>query len=127
MIAVRLGMIFLPFRTVSRLVTRHSQPRSSPESTDLAQRDKIIWAIGRANEYVPGDRACLQQAFVGQLLLGRRGFAARLRIGVRKGADGELLAHAWVENRGDVVIGGPASETSRYTALHELDNMSVHS
>jgi hypothetical protein len=47
---------------------------------------------------------CLAKALVLQWMLGRRGIASEVRIGVRRG-DGPLRAHAWVERRGQVLIG----------------------
>jgi len=53
------------------------------------------------------ERPCLTQALVLQYLLLRRGDdAAELHIGVAKGEDGTLQAHAWVERGGRVLIGG---------------------
>jgi hypothetical protein len=56
------------------------------------------------------NRPCLTQALVLQYLLLRRGDTlAKLHIGVAKGEDGELLAHAWIERGGRVLIGGATS------------------
>jgi hypothetical protein len=40
-----------------------------------------------------------------QILLQQQGYPASLQIGVAKGRDGQLEAHAWVESQGQVVIG----------------------
>lgn len=61
-------------------------------------------AIGR--RFLP-ERPCLTQALVLQYLLLRRGDdAAELHIGVTKDKEGALQAHAWVERKGRVLIGG---------------------
>jgi hypothetical protein len=53
------------------------------------------------------------------VLLARRGHPALLRIGVLKGEEGRLEAHAWLESKGRIVIGG--SELERFTPLVALE------
>jgi hypothetical protein len=56
------------------------------------------------------NRPCLTQALVLQFLLLRGGDdTPKLKIGVTKGQQNELLAHAWVERDGEVLIGGKTS------------------
>jgi hypothetical protein len=45
-----------------------------------------------------------------QFLLSRRGYASRLRIGVARGPNDGLRAHAWLESDGMVVLGGSGFE-----------------
>jgi hypothetical protein len=40
--------------------------------------------------------------------MSRHGYTSNLCIGVAKGQEGELKAHAWLENQGQVVIGDVA-------------------
>ncbi len=82
-----------------------------------------VKAANRANRFVPGRGTCLHEALFGQLMLARRGYPARLQIGVKKGDDGKLIAHAWVEDRGTVVIGGPASQIRDYVAFENPDRI----
>jgi hypothetical protein len=71
-----------------------------------------VEAVGRR---LLGDKPCLTQALVAQRFLRQRGYDTTLRIGVAK--DGrELLAHAWLEREGRVIIGGGASPV-RYKPL----------
>jgi len=53
-----------------------------------------------------------------QYLLRRDGHPALMHIGVNKDEMGKLKAHAWVESRGKVLIGG--SNLSSYTRLLAL-------
>ena len=126
--AVRLGLWGLPFRTLRRLLARVAQQpaglhQACPERSRRADRsslDRIAWAVTVASRYVPA-ASCLTQALATQVLLGRRGHPACLRIGVEKGEEGQLQAHAWVESDGMVVIGGLEPELERYTPLPALD------
>ena len=79
--------------------------------------DRLRWAVEATSRRVPG-ATCLTQALALQILLGRRGQASELRLGVSRGDAPGLQAHAWLESEGQVVIG--AAERDRYTALPAL-------
>jgi len=119
--AVRLGLLLLPFRTICKFLGRFAKPSSDSDDVKPSYRDDVIWAVATANKYLPGSSACLQEALIGYLLLRRSGFRASLRIGVSKGNDRELLAHAWVEDGGEIIIGGPRSEVERFKPLEDPD------
>lgn len=76
----------------------------------------IGWAVATAARRIPA-ATCLTQALAAQYLLRRRGLEADLRIGVARAAGEPLEAHAWVESRGQVVVGGVARP---YTPLPSL-------
>lgn len=115
--AVRLGLWALPYRTVQRLVGRSllkSREAGTPQEERAYQR-RVVGAVETVGRRLLGDKPCLTQALVAQRFLRQRGYDATLRIGVAK--DGrELLAHAWLERDGRVIIGGGASPV-RYKPL----------
>jgi hypothetical protein len=76
--------------------------------------ERIVWAVRAASGRVPG-ATCLTQALAARLLLGRRGLPSELRIGVARSPSNDVEAHAWLECRGEVVIGEP--EPGRYGVL----------
>jgi hypothetical protein len=119
--AMRLGLRLLPFRTLWRLLERAPRPSTGFSTADPIAPGRIAWAVSVASPYVLGVRPCLPQALAAQLLLVRRGFAARLRLGVARGDRGQVRAHAWMETDGRVVTGGSKSELERYTPLLALD------
>jgi hypothetical protein len=45
---------------------------------------------------------------------------SNLRIGVTKGPEGELKAHAWVESNGRIII-GQQKDLRSYTVLNRLE------
>lgn len=69
----------------------------------------VAWAVHRVSRAVPG-ATCLTQALAAQLLLSRRGYPSRLRIGVAHAPGDGLRAHAWLESDGLVVLGGSGFE-----------------
>lgn len=82
--------------------------------------DRIVWAVEAACRLQPGKVKCLARALATQHLLSRYGYAAQLRIGVQKGTNGRLQAHAWVEHEGKVVNGG-LSNLSKFVPLAALE------
>lgn len=100
---IRLGLWLMPLPTLRRLLCRGIKgTKASGANTVTA--DRIAWAVTLASRYIPGAR-CLAQALATQVLLGWYGCPSDLRIGVTRGKGGQLLAHAWVETQGKVVIG----------------------
>jgi hypothetical protein len=116
--AIRLGLSLLPFPTVRRLVAGGAQVPTEPQRPPPASVDRLVWAVTVASRYVP-KATCLTQALAAQVLLARQGYPAQLRVGVARGGAGGIEAHAWLESRDKVVIGG--SELGRYVPLPAFD------
>jgi hypothetical protein len=114
--AVRVGLWVLPYKTVQRLVNHALVPgeKATPQE-ELLRIRRVVGAVESMSRRLLGDKPCLVQALVAQRLLRQGGFDSELRIGVAK--DGrELLAHAWLERDGRIVIGGSMSPI-RYKPL----------
>ena len=115
--ATRVGLWLLPLRLVRRLLARAARSPRRPRGAPVTQ-GRIVWAVSVARRMVPY-ASCLPQALVTESLLTRDGYPAELRIGVKKTAAGRLVAHAWVESGGRVVLGG-LRELSSYAPLPRL-------
>jgi hypothetical protein len=113
---VRLMLWLLPFRVVRALLTRFTPTAEGRKYTEQMPLERVAWAVSITSHYVPA-ATCLTQALVAKLLLGRIGHHAVVRIGVMRSPGEELQAHAWVESRGKIVIGGSESSLKRYTPL----------
>jgi hypothetical protein len=105
----------LPFRAVRRLLDRWASQRVALGSADRSSAERIAWSLAVASRYLPA-ATCLAQALAAQVLLGRYGYPACLRIGVVKSQEGRLEAHAWVECQARIVIGGSV-DLARYIPL----------
>ena len=116
----RLGLSVLPYRTVQRLLDGIPQRRLHVADEAVYKR-QLLWAVRTAGWRLLGDRPCLPQALVVRRLFRQIGKPPELRIGVAKGEGGRLIAHAWVECEGEVVVGGRHSPTiyTRLLPLHE--------
>jgi len=80
-----------------------------------ARADRIVWAVETAGRAIPGMKNCLVQAVAAEAMLLRAGHSCELRIGAAKTGPRELIAHAWLESEGRVLIG--EFELDRYTPL----------
>ncbi|MCB0131445.1 MAG: lasso peptide biosynthesis B2 protein [Caldilineaceae bacterium] len=90
---------------LQRWVPAHAAARAetapSSHATVITARE-IGRAVNIAARYSLLPARCLSRSMMLWWLLHRRGVAAELRIGVRKGAQG-FEAHAWVEQQGFVL------------------------
>ncbi len=120
--AIRVALWLLPSPSLRYLLAATHQTDGDldkPDQDRVENIEKVLWAVAVAKRYVPGGTSCLTQALVVRLLLRQCGYPTRLRIGVARTQGGQLEAHAWVENKSQVVFGG--SELSRYTPLESLE------
>lgn len=110
---VRLGLRVLPWRVWERAGTGLPRLKAPSRRAPLSPED-IAWAVRRVSDVVPG-ATCLTQALAARVLLSRRGYASRLRIGVTRAVGERLHAHAWLESEGAIVLGG--TDVTAYTPL----------
>lgn len=113
---IRLGLGWLPFQKMLAILAKLSQAASRQQSPEPLKLEQMIHAVELSSRYLPGEVLCLPRALTMQVLMRHQGYAPQLRIGVAKGAQGDLEAHAWVEHQGNVVM-GYMRDLSRYTPL----------
>ena len=117
--ATKLAMRLVPFRVLRRVADKTGNTFVGQRSEKGASARTVAWAVETASRVTPGEKTCLTQALVAQVLLTRRGYSSLLHIGVVKDENGELLAHAWVECQNEILVGG--YELERYTPLTSLE------
>jgi hypothetical protein len=103
----------LPLPKARAIVTR--QQRLGRTGVPV-RADRIVWAVETASRAIPGMKNCLVQAVAAEAMLIQAGYPCELRVGVAKKGPDELIAHAWVESEGRVVIG--EFELERYTPMN---------
>ena len=113
---IRLALWTLPFKTLQRILEERRSRIAGNEAYQLPP-ERIAWAVGMVSQFIP-KATCLSQALATHVLLASYGYQPSLQIGVARGDNGQLEAHAWVESRGKVIIGG--SEVDRFTRLPSL-------
>jgi hypothetical protein len=118
---VRLGLGRLPFTTLHRLLAGRHGGRRGVTTGDRALTDLVVWAVDAASRHVPGRTTCLTRALTVQAMLAWGRYPSRLHVGVVRGRQGQLEAHAWVECDGRILVGGSASEIGEFTPLAAFD------
>lgn len=118
LVGFRVALWAVPFRVIIRTIDRVPAMRR-PRAPHPA--DRIARAVSALSRRMFRERPCLTQALALLVLYRRSGHPATLRIGVALNSRGKLLAHAWVESEGNVVIGRLAN-LSEYTPLPPIDS-----
>ena len=112
-------------RRTCQLVGEERRSGAGAESADapvnLASAERLARLVDIASRHGAWRATCLPRSLVLCSLLHRGGHRAELRIGVRKGANGEagVRAHAWVE-LGGRVINDRLSVVDDYAAYESL-------
>jgi hypothetical protein len=100
-------------RTMSLPSLRRSFARLRPLAhLLLAGSDaRVIWAIEATGRRLAGLSTCLVRAIVVDMRLSTPERPLRLTIGVKRASTGDpLQAHAWVDDRDRILIGGATAE-----------------
>jgi hypothetical protein len=118
--AVWVALRVLPYRWVARAMGLEAPaPPAAPLSAGaLSYRRRVVSYTAGVSRRLLGTKPCLVQALVAHRLLRQAGQPTVLRIGVTP-ERGALLAHAWLEDRGRVVIGAWGPE-QQYVPLEPL-------
>lgn len=103
-IAIRLGLFFLPFRVLKRLTKIDNHGSNAAHSVG-----QYVWAVRAVSRFVLG-ATCLTQALAAQALLTASGHDSRIEFAVKKDKQGRFLAHAWVVHDERIVIGGAEAD-----------------
>jgi hypothetical protein len=105
LVALALRLMPLPAlcRRVARLRRIAQRLMRSPEN-------RVTWAIEASGRRLPGISTCLVRAIVGELVLNVPERPVRVNIGIKRGAAGDLLAHAWLADDDRVLIGGDVAD-----------------
>ena len=114
--------IVLVVRLLLTLTSHRTVLKVLPSGLKRIAPDPMVWrmakAVTLASRLVPG-ASCLTQALALQLILGQRGYATEVRIGVK--ADGsDVVAHAWLLSNGKIAIGGSPQEIAAYLPITML-------
>ena len=112
-LAVRLGLSLFAFRTLSTWLSGFTAPDRCRTEWDVVR--EITTCVRFCSQFVPY-ATCLTQALATQLLLKRVGQNSELKIGVDKDENERLIAHAWIEVEGKIVI-GKLRDIRRYSIM----------
>jgi hypothetical protein len=113
----RAQLLVVPFSSVRATASWLARDRAARRPSAI-RSGELVGSVARR---IPGT-TCLPIALTGYVVLGQAGRAPVLRIGVTREA-GPVEAHAWVEVKGVVAVGG--AEQARFTAVQGKDIMSA--
>ncbi len=116
LLVVSFALRTLPFRWADQLRGWFVDRRLGRGARVSPAPQRVTWAVAAAGRVLPRARTCLTQAIAAQILLARYGLSTQLCFGVVLREPANLLAHAWLEHEGRILIGGEGSEG--YVRLH---------
>lgn len=102
--SIRLSLWIFPFKALNNWLCNFASADSGDRKTEWSVIDNVTSAVQACSLYVPY-ASCLTQALTVRTLLGLRGQASQLKIGVDRDEGGKFMAHAWVEIDGKIIIG----------------------
>ena len=108
--AARVALRIAPYAALCRWVARVPR-RTGARSLSAHECGGAVLRAGRLGR----GATCLARALAADCLLRREGRQSTLSLGVRRDAQGELHAHAWVTSAGVPVAGG--EEAAQYIPL----------
>ncbi len=105
LLLAELALRTIPFKhilTLTQNICVKGREKPTRELTPPVER--LAWLVDVAGRYSLVNATCLKQALVLSWLLGRKGLATSLQIGVAR-HDDTMTAHAWLEQEGQVICG----------------------
>lgn len=121
LLTIRLGLWFLPFRTLNGWLHATGMPETAIGNVDWFLVRHVVGSVRLCSRYVPF-ATCLTQALAARSLLSRMGLDSDLRIGVEKDEGERFGAHAWIELDGKIII-GRMPHHHRFTVLRPSDQV----
>lgn len=122
LLIIRIGLSLCTFQKVRRLLLCVPPASHNAHQNRRETLSRFVWAAQIVGKKLLGHNRCLPEALAIHMLYQRYAMPADLRIGVTKRPDGQLVAHAWVESEGKVVIGGDQSPV-QFTPLPIIDRI----
>jgi hypothetical protein len=116
----RVAIMIFPFRRIAPGLAKATPQQMTARDPELAQHVRLTaWAIQAAERRLPWKSSCLVQAIAGKWMLRRRHVPSALYLGVDKGAEKSLEAHAWLRAGGVILTGGPGHQRFSVIATFE--------
>jgi hypothetical protein len=110
---IRLSLWLFPLK-IWRPLLEESTPSVVTPRLPLG---KITWAVNTVSSQMPGGVKCLARALTTHILMTKYGHIPKLKIGVTKGGEGELEAHAWIENPDGKIVMGWLHDIGKFMPL----------
>jgi len=109
LLLIRFGLAVLGYRRFHQFLAQHARSHAASTRQCFEQVEQIVWALSTAATVVLNKKSCLPLALTAQFWLGRCGVPTNLRIGAMRDESGRIQAHAWIEQQGQIILGGSPS------------------
>jgi Transglutaminase-like superfamily len=111
---IRICLWLIPSKTLKGYISTPELPRGD-QASNWDTVNELVDYVRFCSRFVPY-ATCLTQALATRSMLRRMGQNCMLKIGVDKDQDHKLLAHAWIEVDGKIII-GKVRDIRRYSIL----------
>ena len=101
----RVAVLTIHFRYIARWLEREPAANPAGRICDHALLLDVRHAVKTAARNVPWNAVCLPQALAARTMLARRGYGSAFHLGATFDQNGKLIAHAWLEAEGEIVVG----------------------
>src|SRR5829696_4408461 len=112
---IRLLLWLVPAKLLQGLFISNPAETGENSGNDWSEITRIVRSVRSVSRFVPR-ATCLTQALAASLLIRRSGQRSELKIGVAKNEQSQLIAHAWLETDGRIIL-GELPDQSRFVAL----------
>lgn len=104
-LVIRVALWLVPVKLLQNLFPWNSEENCDDTTPgNWGEITSIVRAVKAVSRFVPR-ATCLTQALAASLLIRRSGQTSALRIGVAKDDKSRLIAHAWLEKDGRIILG----------------------
>jgi hypothetical protein len=114
-LAIRVVLWVVPVELIRGLSPWNSAEKNAAGQSDWHEITSIVRAVKAVSRFVPR-ATCLTQALAASWLIRRHGQSSDLVIGVAKDDRSRLIAHAWLEKDGRIIL-GKHPEQGRFVPL----------
>ena len=122
-VGIRLSLWIFPFRWLNNWLSGLGSPNLNNQLTDWSVIGKVTRSVRLCSRHVP-QASCLTQALATQTLLRLKGLDSQLKFGVDKDENEKLMAHAWIEVDGKIII-GKLSYHRRFNVLNHSTSVVI--
>jgi len=104
LIGINLLLNVVPYNALRQSIAGQAR-RKKAFNPDCMEACRIADAVKLASRNTPGKSTCLVRALAGYYLMTKHDLPVEMYIGVKLGLPGQLKAHAWIMNQGEVILG----------------------
>lgn len=108
----RFIILFIPFKHIAGKIGKTMYETDREMDSDKFKKARLIGHyVVKLSRHTPWESKCFVQALTAKELFNVFRIPSTIYFGIKKGDDGELLAHAWIRYGEIIVTGAPQHKT----------------